>query len=142
MRLVKVFLFVFEAIRNRMVAWAVLGVLLSLECRLGKALARLVVTLSVVAVFRMDGFGLGYGPSVLMLTVTLLDVAAIVVINPIGDLFHPSLQSSAKIELNLRSTTYSQFMTNNIGQTVDLIDYEHLAYLVYNITNFCSGKSR
>ncbi|MCH85666.1 hypothetical protein A2U01_0006515 [Trifolium medium] len=63
MRLARVSLFVFEVIRSWMVAWVVLGVLLTLKYWLGQVLARLAVTLSVAAIL---GRFLGYIFSVLI----------------------------------------------------------------------------
>ncbi|MCI35556.1 hypothetical protein A2U01_0056777, partial [Trifolium medium] len=52
-----------------------------------------------------------------MMSISMLDVAAIVGLNPYGETFHPTRQSANPLKVNM-DKAYTSFMTNNIGQSL------------------------
>ncbi|MCI96512.1 hypothetical protein A2U01_0117812, partial [Trifolium medium] len=52
-----------------------------------------------------------------MMSISMLDVAAIVGLNLYDEIFHPERQSANPLKVNLDKNAYTSFMTNNIGKT-------------------------
>ncbi|MCI42940.1 hypothetical protein A2U01_0064177, partial [Trifolium medium] len=76
-----------------------------------------------------------------MLSISMLDVAAIVGLNLYGETFHPNKQSSSTLTPIMKNA-YTSFMTSNIGKTDDISETEHLAFLLMMLTYvvFCSSS--
>ncbi|MCI40438.1 hypothetical protein A2U01_0061671 [Trifolium medium] len=73
----------------------------------------------------------------------MLDVAAIVGLNPYGEIFHPDRQSSNPIKVHMKKIAYTSFMANNIGKTEIISEEEHHAFLLMMLTYavFCSSSA-
>jgi hypothetical protein len=52
-----------------------------------------------------------------MLTITLLDIVGL---KSNGETFQPKLQSSSSLTPSLTSTSYSQYMVDNLGDTEEI----------------------
>ncbi|MCI44984.1 hypothetical protein A2U01_0066223 [Trifolium medium] len=59
-----------------------------------------------------------------MMSISMLDVAAIVGLNPYGETFHPERQSANPLKVNMSKNAYLSFMTNNKGQTDEISETE------------------
>ncbi|RYR55187.1 hypothetical protein Ahy_A06g030436 [Arachis hypogaea] len=78
-----------------------------------------------------------------MITPTLLDVAAITGLPPLGEEILTTTQSTtgAKYAIDISSTTYQSFIFNNRGRDGEPVsDNEHMAFLIYWLSGvvFCA----
>ncbi|QHO00464.1 uncharacterized protein DS421_13g406710 [Arachis hypogaea] len=78
-----------------------------------------------------------------MITPTLLDVAAITGLSPLGEEILTTTQSTTGVKyfIDLSSTTYQSFILNNRGQDGEPVsDNEHIAFLLYWLSGivFCA----
>ncbi|KAK2361529.1 Aminotransferase, plant mobile domain family protein [Trifolium repens] len=71
-----------------------------------------------------------------MLTPTLLDVAAITGLKPIGDHFDPT-KTGDKVELNYKENTFSKYIAENMGKAGEEVSIEeHVAFLTLWLSHF------
>ncbi|RYR09977.1 hypothetical protein Ahy_B05g078422 [Arachis hypogaea] len=78
-----------------------------------------------------------------MITPTLLDVAAITGLPPLGEEILTTTRSTTRVEyaIDISSTTYQSFILNNKGQDGEpVFDNEHIAFLLYWLSGiiFCA----
>jgi hypothetical protein len=71
-----------------------------------------------------------------ILTLTLLDVAAITGLRPNGDHFDPT-KTGDKVELNYKENTFSKYIAENMGKAEEEVSTEeHVAFLTLRLSHF------
>lgn len=66
-----------------------------------------------------------------MITPTLYDAAVISGLSPIGEDFLPNSTSAKSLKVNNSNMSYKAFIGNNMWETEEISDEEHVAFLVY-----------